>query len=194
MLLDYTFCHSSKCGLGLVEIFNYQHEWFTENGDHCGNVSPTRLQLGAYPRTSMSKRTSSLSSPVQWSVNRDPGGPAGVRLQWVYSCGWGWNGLHITLFFFFNLCFWEDECLTYSWSHHLWHCLLTIHWSGAWSIPCPKNHQHLKQRPQAREGVGRGAGGIDISCFWDARDSLFNKTYSFEPLTLYSFSYHWTTS
>lgn len=99
---------------GWVEIFNYQHECFTENGDHCGNVSPVRLQFGAYPRTSTSKRTSSLSSSVQWSVNRDPGGPAGVRLQWVYSCGWGWNGLCITphRFFFCNLCFWKDECLT----------------------------------------------------------------------------------
>ena len=41
------------------------------------------------------------------------------------------------------------------------------------------------------EGVGRGAGTwTSLASGTPKTHSLFNKTYSFEPLKLYSFSYH----
>lgn len=115
MLSDYTFCHSWKCGLGWdFQLAAWMLHW------KWGSLWKMLAQWGSVwslSRTSMSKRTSSLSSSVQRSSKPGSGQPrwgeAPVSLfTWVRL-----NGLHITphlFFFFFAICGSEDECLTYS--------------------------------------------------------------------------------
>lgn len=143
------------------------------------------VQQGSYPRKSMSKRTSLYSSSVQQSCKSG----SAALLVWGPS-----EFIHVgeaeaaitEPIVFCDLCSWEDASLTYSWSHHLLHCLLT-RWSWEWGILCPQRIITLRSRGQKHGALKSLASGMAQN------HSLFNKAYSLEPLNLHSFSYHWTT-
>ena len=152
------------------------------------------VQQGSYPRKSMSKRTSLYSSSVQRSCKSGSSCPAGVRPQWVYSCGWGWNSFHGTHCFLQSVllrrCIFDLQLESSSVT------LLTYRWSWGWSILCPQRIITLRSRGQKQgKGWGEKHGALkSLASGMPEIHSLLNKAYSLEPLKLHSFSYHWTTN